>query len=693
MKNYKIDETLLPEVWLTWKSSNGRIWMNKNGKRQSYPEYWMRYRSESDINKYSRENDGKIPFGNSWATRNNNRLWISAGTKLYYTYVKYHKDIDRLELALVQYDTTRGDHKHEWKYVADRMFFGRDKSVVDENGLRCSGVVPKPGYYPQNVRNAIQTILRCNAHPKWLEEFHEFLGANYFVMGNGTTEAATELWHITKWYTTTQKTRSKGKAQKVVDKLVETPLGSIEGLAYKYPPKLLRTSIYYGDEYTNNILYFEPINDEWGVLRALIRNNEGEFDEGWRVYLGADGSNVFATLSDKEWISASQHRGWDFNHKYYFANLDEATEKCNRIKYIASTLDKNDGVSIILNTLRFPAIEQLHKMGYKKLASHLARSGTPKADMKEIFGSYYKEKEKNVLRQIGLTKHQLDKYDSICINRDGSYSPWRGNVLKKMRELFGEDLSHIDNATYDKYIEACWAMTDNFWAERYINNLNIDLTRFWRNLVRLADKNSESYRIMSDTLSLYNRLNARPDIDWFFDDYSDLVRVHDALNELVSEQERERMAYYNMAEAERRRLDDAKREKVDKERRCYEYEDENFIIRLPKDVNEIISEGSRQSICIGGYTTRHSRGETNLFFLRRKNDPTTPFYAIEMDNSKVIVQIHGFGNKWLGNNPEAIPTVVRWLRKHNIKCDNSILTCTARGYTSNYNYIPMPIVD
>jgi hypothetical protein len=79
--------------------------------------------------------------------------------------------------------------------------------------------------------------------------------------------------------------------------------------------------------------------------------------------------------------------------------------------------------------------------------------------------------------------------------------------------------------------------------------------------------------------------------------------------------------------------------------------------------------------------------------LRRKDDEITPFYAIEMNNDKQIVQIHGFCNKWLGNNPEAIPTVIRWLRKHDIKCDQQILTCTAKGYGRTNEYIAMPVVD
>jgi hypothetical protein len=139
--------------------------------------------------------------------------------------------------------------------------------------------------------------------------------------------------------------------------------------------------------------------------------------------------------------------------------------------------------------------------------------------------------------------------------------------------------------------------------------------------------------------------------------------------------------------------EEEKRKKMDKERQKMNYEDDNFIIRLPKDGAEITTEGSVQRICIGGYVSRHSLGHTNLFFLRKKSEPDKPFYAIEMNNDKSIVQIHGYCNKWLGNNPEAIPTVVRWLRQNGIRCSEHILTCTATGYSGTNNHCAMPKVD
>jgi hypothetical protein len=187
--------------------------------------------------------------------------------------------------------------------------------------------------------------------------------------------------------------------------------------------------------------------------------------------------------------------------------------------------------------------------------------------------------------------------------------------------------------------------------------------------------------------------DGRPTINWYFDDVSDVARAHDAFVALYNEQEAERRALYNLAEAERRKEEDKKRAKLDEKRKEYEFEDGDYIIRLPKNVLEIIEEGSKQRICIGGYTTRHSLGQTNLFFLRKKSEEDKPFYAIEMDTHKNIVQIHGFGNQWLGNNPDAIPTVIRWLRKHSINCRDNILTCTAKGYSGCGTHITMPTVD
>lgn len=687
MKNYKLDETLLPEVWVTWYGKEGRIWMNNKGDRFNKPMSWMRYDNEGSITgHYWRNQDNRVPFGNNYYSKNSDRMWVQAGSQLYYAYAKYHADIDRLELAAVRYDTTRREEKHGWMYVGDRMFLGKDKTIIDKDGRPFNTITLKKGSCYYCERHALQGLMRLTTNDKFLGEFKKFIGHDYYVIGNGATQCIQSPWHLQRWYDTVQKTRTAGKTQKLVDELVALPLGNIDGLAYKYLPVV--DSNGWRDEKRSHIIYFERVNDEWSVLRALVRNDSDEFEESWRVYLGDDGTSRITSKTDEGWIPSGQNRGWYFRRQYYFANKDEALEKCNRIKYIAPIIESEE-IDVLITTLRFPAIEQLYKMGQTGLAKQIAKDGTPKACIKNVFG-YYNEKEKSVLRQIGMTKSQLDAY---CEKRGGDRY-YGSRVIEKVCETLGNDLSRVDNTIFNKYLDAIHEILSNGWGMRYVDDLDIDKSRFWKNVVRLNDKNANAARLISDTLTVYGRMRGEPvEVDWIFDDYSDIVRAHDALNALAAEREAERRAYYNMEEKKRRELDDKKRKETDEKRKHYEYEDDEFIIRLPKDVQEIISEGSRQCICIGGYTTRHSRGETNLFFLRRKDSESVPFYAIEMNNNKVIVQIHGHSNKWLGNNPEAIPTVVRWLRKNGIKCDNSILTCTARGYGRVNDYIEMPVVD
>ena len=43
-----------------------------------------------------------------------------------------------------------------------------------------------------------------------------------------------------------------------------------------------------------------------------------------------------------------------------------------------------------------------------------------------------------------------------------------------------------------------------------------------------------------------------------------------------------------------------------------------------------------------------------------------------------------------GNNPEAIPTVMRWIKKNEFKCEDAILLSTAQGYGDNGQRVPKP---
>ena len=698
IKNYKIDTTLLPKVWVTWETTKNRefykrIWLNcQTGKRSDKPESWMYYPSEGAFKKgYS--NSGHIGVG--WYTQNSDKVWVNNGNPLRYAYLKYHPDIDMLELAAVEMSTTRADEPHNWQYAGDRFFIDRDKNVTVVNGANhYSGSYNLYEFHSAyNMKHVLSMWISLNSNDKLISEFKKFIGKDHFVIGNGRNVRISAKWHVQEWFNTKTKRRGTGKKQTDLDKLVALSLSDASHLS---------TRAYKGKQYpVTTVAYFEYINDDIGIIRVFAGVNEGKFNETYRMYVRSNGKHILACLSEDGWVPTTRIFK-NYGEEIVFANIDEAVSKCKRIQYAAEAIKnfREDAfIPNLIEALKTPVIEQLVKLGCENIAKNVIGSHTYKADLKYTFGGYYNEKAKGLLNQICLTKPQLDIYMKKKYADIDGYHDFRCNErgLGLMRYVFGDDLRHMDIKSFERYLNGFATLEGMSWRSMK-ENLSvclplIDPARFLKNIVRIGEKQSNTYRLLNDTLNEIRYDYNTPEFDWYFDDYSDLVRVHDTLIQLRVAREAERRAYWDRQEAERRKKEDERRKKVDEERKHYEYEDENFIIRLPRDVQEIITEGTKQSICIGGYTNRHSTGGTNLFFIRRKDNAEVPFYAIEMSNDKVIVQIHGFGNRWLGNNPEAIPTVVRWLRKHDIKCDQKILTCTSVGYGRVDSYIEMPIVD
>ena len=672
MKKTTIDTNLLPNVWLTWETTKGKFYLNCNtGKKQSDAPDFLADKTK----RYDPKN-----------------VCINSGSRPRYAYVKYHKDIERLELAEVTIDTTRKEEIKQWRYSGNKYFMGKDKSVVDENGNAVTS-----GFYLSQYHNAnnfayfLGMLYRIGYYQN-VDEFKKFLGSDTYTVGSGRVVEVRCCWHIQEWYKTKQKVRGPGKQQKLTDKLTAMSVSDVTGLSQKYPPTRDTNGRYFTS--INGIIYFERLEDGWSVLRVFRRSSgDTSVEEMERMYLHDDGTNRIVAPTKNGWVPSRVCDTWT---AYRVVNEEEAMEKCKRLKYILPLLkgvSANKVKIALMNILRFPELEQMISLGYSVAAHGVAKTDTPKAELTHMFGEYYNEKENSLLRKAGMTKHQLDKH----MEQYNTYISKSEATLREMRRFFGHNLTYLDNATFDKYYDAFYSMYRGWRGEilPQLNNMDIDRVKFIKNIVRIGEKNDNVYVLVDDTINRYFGLNrgTRPDVNWYFDGYSDIVRIHDAIDELARVQEAERRALYNKQEAERLKKEEEKRKKIDEERKQYEYEDDTYIIRLPKDSNEIIREGARQHICIGGYTTRHAFGQTNLFFLRRKSDPNIPFYAIEMDNSNRIVQIHGHCNSWLGNHPEAIPTVVRWLRKNGIKCDQKILTCKAKGYGMVNDYVPMPVVD
>ena len=696
-----MDTKLLPKVWISWINSKGPFWKNAaTGVVTQRKQSWMKYDSTRDIIYPSYSDKERTPCNLTYSTSKKDRIWVKSGSTVHYFYMKYHADLDVLELASVIHSTCRAPEPSTWEYAGERFILTKEKECYTISGNNVAGGVKVRGYYYAYSTKDVISLLEKSWTPfSFLDEFKKFIGAEYFTIGNGNAIAISNYDSLSRWFNTKQKARSTGKQQKLVDKLTDIVLSNIQNIGKEYPPVQKPTT--YGYEIISHIIMFEHVNEDWDVLRFLKRDlyDSTILTEESRIYYDKQDNVRITSHSSVGWIPAKGQKG-RWNTKAHFINLDTAVKNSKRLKYILDSVnidyDQYDLWDLLQTALRFPEIEQLCKLQCAPVALRLSAELGVAAELKHMFGEYFNFKETSFAKKAGLSNKQLQfVLKEISVNRFSNFAA--REPLTLMRKVYGNNLSSMDYDSFRESYRNCKSISSSFYRglDYYEQTLQLNLVQFINNIIRLNRKHNDVHRLVYDTLNSYIRLTpiTRPAINWYFDDYSSLIRAHDSLIQLNNIQDAERRARYNLPPEERNKQDEDKRKKTDEERKHYEYEDNNYLIRLPRTLTEIVSEGNIQGICIANYTSSHANGTTNIFFLRKKGEEETPFYAIEMKDN-IIIQIHGRYNRWLGaceDHDNAIRCVVKWCRLHGFACDPQILTSTATGYNGSRSVcIPMP---
>ena len=128
------------------------------------------------------------------------------------------------------------------------------------------------------------------------------------------------------------------------------------------------------------------------------------------------------------------------------------------------------------------------------------------------------------------------------------------------------------------------------------------------------------------------------------------------------------MAVAELAEKQARTEGSRRAASLKARRLKYEFELDGLRIVFPATAGAIRREGKTLAHCVGGYAERHLSGVCTILFLRRTDEPHTPYITIEMDGNK-IRQIHGYHNDTLPGSPkprevhkEFLDAWLRWLR-------------------------------
>lgn len=263
---------------------------------------------------------------------------------------------------------------------------------------------------------------------------------------------------------------------------------------------------------------------------------------------------------------------------------------------------------------KYPFIEQLLKVGFYRMTRDFLESHQS-AHIKLNGG------QDSILGTLGINKNQYN-----MLRRAGDpglkdleilrYKPdLKWDEFEDLRLLQGNGYPDV----YKKYI-GLMGYTTLHKLRRYISGQKIAHAHDYFDYTRWLEEMG---------YDMHNGFNLFP---------KDFVKAHDEMS-------RQYMRF-----KDKRAREDAKRfnrllKKLKKETAEVEAMNLNIdglFIRLPNRLEELKEEGESLHHCVGTYMEKVEKGETMIFFIRRKEEPDRPYYTLEWHGR--VIQCRGFRN-------------------------------------------------
>ena len=657
-KEPKPDPKWAPKLIIYWTTKkDGQIYHDLSTGKRIAP---------ADATKYT-----------EWKNYDSKYLKYSANASPRFTYLKFHKKENIMELAYINIPTNRAKEKEarEWNWIRRRYFVDLNeypRRIVDHKGRPVS-------------EWAIHEILRDTPLKIKYQIDKEMFG--------GINTEDVWIWGYydkLERFIKLKKNPNAKKTKTAKELLIEKGNALLKESPTEFPARIAGVSI---------VRNFEQI--------SIIDTN------GWRpCRFYFDGKTYAAAKEpnlDKVCGANLINQGFIYNPEDLakgafakYANLFIKPDLQETSWGIDSRepefpKDKTSHTWPLICMVTNPMLEKIAKSygGIREI-----RYFSNKGEYPEFLGKNLDKKAKTPDKWLGVNKYQLTKLIQFMNSPQNLYSYWATRAIRVFRDAVEGNVAALDNHTSDAYINNLGAISELMDYHGRIPEPELEnwIKAMLKKIIK-SNKEGLHIRTLRDTIYMWHRLDyPRPALENI--PVSELSRLHDTFVAMYNEQLRnwrERYEEQNRKEREQR----AKLNKVKIEfRKTLEFEDKDYLIRLPVDKNEIVKEGMELHHCVGGYAERHETGDTTIMFLRKKSEPDKPFYTIEVGIEVLtdtvselrIIQAHSFGNKWMGNDPEAIPTVVRWLRQNGIECDRAILTSTSTQYWMGRDVIKMPEV-
>lgn len=668
-KNPEPKQELCPRVVQHWTNSKGHVyWDSLTGKRTTENPVGMRY----------------------WDNT------VSVKNRYYGFYMRYIEKLDALEISSVILEGNRGKDGEKKKWLFGKEWRGYESRVFIFKGTttaynECGEEIGEcKKYINTAVKDHFSHMLAYRCPVTLKGEILKFDSDGKFLSWSGSELDTLYVWNCREWYEKKfiKRTINKHHTELLSYKLSDEPIVPKGDFAFQARFELINDDL--------AVIRYFSYSYIWGTDRIDKKGKPAR--EYCRLYIDSKGKcSVMGKDSFGNW--KANMKSYYMGKRAIYVNYEEMMT-FKPLKYVLPCFGDKISANEIYNILRHPIIEQLIKAGYSEVAKSITIDNTIAANLKRNFG-VEKEKKVSLYKLLGVNKEFLKLYEEY-LSKNKIFTR---DVAIEIKRLYDRDnISDLSKETLELLFNGIgrdsftWMLPSSnmgiwySWGRGANDHKFTDEEReFILKLCRTEQKHKGAIRIFMDAKRTYWRISDRnrPGIDLMkFDDYADIGRIHDQLVEIQNREELERQALWDMKEAERlEKINKKFKEMQDERRERFEYEEENFCVRIPKELKDIKTEGMVLGHCVGGYVDRHARGETNILFLRKRNEEDTPFYTIEICGDSVI-QIHGSHNKWLGNDPEAVPFMYRYLTQLNVVFDKSMLLNKGMGYGKGRDSLP-----
>ena len=359
----------------------------------------------------------------------------------------------------------------------------------------------------------------------------------------------------------------------------------------------------------------------------------------WNKYIN-NKSYIKERFGAKETIKQKGICGIDFN-AYYFGfekfNENHPNSGLNELssQTLMKTIKNKDFIKMLYITLymKYPCVEQLVKAGFEKIVLSYLR--IPKSyrvnELLNYVPGFY---DGNSIAEITRLSDGIWKTLINYIYDIGEYIEYvkainhykiNKNDLERMLKL---NIKHDELTELTQILD----LNDNKFKGLSLKQL---LNYISKTKINQGLKTSTTLSLMVDYISMCKEIGIIPNLT-----SEHLKKDHDEVTNI-----------YNSLKAEEKdRILKTKFKKRNNHLQKYLYEDERLKVIVPCGALDLFNEGQNNHNCVASYSDRHANGDTDIFFIRKKDALDKSYITIELnENRKEVVQAKYAYNKSVDN--------------------------------------------